>query len=340
MKIGILNGGGDCAGLNAVTRSVLKNAENKNYTVIGIFGGWGGLLEKRFKEITYKEFEDTIATGGTLLKTSRVNPLKKADGLETIISNIKKAGIDALIVVGGDDTLGVAVKLSEKGVNVIGVPKTMDNDLSGTDYSFGFFSAVDEATRMLDSLATISRSHERVMVAEIMGRDAGWVAAFAGIAAGANAILVPEFKTDLKDVYDMIKKRHKEGKRNALIVVAEGVNLGSNGATKKDEFDHVVRSEVQESNAAILARFIEEKTGIEARPNVFGHAIRGGAPDSYDRIMTTMLGARAVEAIHKKKFGVMVAIRGTKIVEVPIAEASKKKFLDKDVWDVAKGLFG
>ncbi len=319
---------------------MLRAAELNGYTVIGILAGWAGLLEGRFKELRYSDFENAIGSGGTMLTTSRTNPLKKEHGLETIEANMKKAGIDALIAVGGDDTLGVASKLAELGVRVVGVPKTIDNDLAGTDYSFGFFTAVDEAAKLIESLATTGRSHERVMVVEVMGRDAGWIASFAGMAAGANMIIVPEFETSLDSVVELVKSRAASGKNSSVIVVAEGVSFGYKSDIEKDEFGHaLVAKAAGENNASFLARYIEQKTGVETRATVLGHSIRGTTPNSYDRIMTTLLGFRAVEALHSGNSGVMVAVHGTSVVEVPLTEGSKKKFLDEKTWNVAKSFF-
>ncbi len=342
MRIGILNGGGDCAGLNSVTRAVLKAAESKGDTVVGVLEGWNGLMEGKFKQIKFSHFEGLIGSGGTALSTSRTNPLKKPGGLATVERNLKKAKIDALIAVGGDDTLGVATKLSERGFKVVGVPKTIDNDLAGTDYSFGFFTAVDEAMRMLESLATTGRSHGRVMVVEVMGRDAGWISAFAGLAAGANMILVPEFETSPDDVVSLVKSRYRNGQRSALIVVAEGVKLSyDDGKIQKDEFGHPLLAKAAgENNASFLARYIEKEAKVETRATVLGHTIRGTAPNAYDRIMTTMLGYKAVEALHSGRAGVMVAVHGTKVVEVPLAEGSRKKYMDRATWELVSGMFG
>ncbi len=323
-----------------MTRAVLRAADINGDSVTGILAGWAGLLEGRFREIKFADFEDAIGSGGTMLTTSRTNPLKKERGLEIIEANMEKAGIDALIAVGGDDTLGVAAKLAERGVKVIGIPKTIDNDLAGTDYSFGFFTAVDEATKLIESLATTGRSHERVMVVEVMGRDAGWIASFAGLAAGANMVIVPEFKTGLDEVVALVMARQKAGRKSAVIVVAEGVDLGYKGDIEKDEFGHALVAKAEgESNASFLARYIERKTGAETRATVLGHTIRGTQPNSYDRVMATKLGFSAMEAAHAGRHGMMVAVRGTQIVEVPLAEGSRKKFLDKETWRVAKSFF-
>ena len=339
MKVGILNGGGDCAGLNSVTRGVLRGAEEFGIAVVGIRNGWAGLLEPDASEISYGDFEDLGGTGGTVLGTSRTNPVKRKDGLATVRRNMGVLGIDALIAVGGDDTLGVASELSKAGENVIGVPKTIDNDLAGTDYSFGFFTAVDEAMRMIESLKTTGRSHNRVMVVEVMGRDAGWISSYAGIAAGANFIIIPEFQADIDEIARTVVLRHRKGK-GSTIVVAEGVKFASRGVSEKDEFGHELIAKAQgESNASYLARLIEEKTGLETRATVLGHTIRGTPPDAYDRVMTSLLGLRAIDAARGGRFGIMVAVRGTEIVEVPLSEGVRKKYVDAARWDSFRRFF-
>jgi 6-phosphofructokinase 1 len=331
---------------------VLKAAEMNGDKVIGIHGGWEGLLKEWFKEMTFDDFEDYIGLGGTLLTVSRASndfhhlilgtppgAQKEAErDLKRIETNMKKAGIDALVVVGGDGTLGVASRLAERGVRVIGVPKTIDNDIAGTDYSFGFFTAVDEAMRLIESLATTARSHGRVMVVEVMGRDAGWIAAFAGMAAGANIILVPEFEISLESLVKQIKTREKRGKKSAVVVVAEGVDLGNKSDIERDDLGHTLPG--VESTASFLAHYIAEKTGVETRSMVLGHTVRGTPPNAYDRIMTTRLGFYAVEALHAGKSGIMVAARGTNIIDVPLMEGAKKKYLDSETWRVAKSFFG
>ena len=340
LRIGILNGGGDCAGLNAVTRGVLRGAEEYGLEVMAIKRGWAGLLDGEAERIRYSDFEELVGAGGTALLTSRTNPMKRKDGLLTISSNIKKMELHCLIAVGGDDTLGVAAELSKLGLNVIGVPKTIDNDLAGTDYSFGFFTAVDEAMHLIESLRTTGVSHGRVIVVEVMGRDAGWISAYAGTAAGANLIMVPEFETPLDKVVDAVKKRHNEGKRGTVIVVAEGVRLVSREGTERDEFGHELIAKTEGlSNASAIAKYIEGKTGIETRATVLGHVIRGTSPNAYDRVMTTMLGFKAVTAANEGRFGIMVAIRGSGIVEVPLSEGSKKKYLDSETWNILSKFF-
>jgi ATP-dependent phosphofructokinase / diphosphate-dependent phosphofructokinase len=336
MKLGILTGGGDCAGLNAVIRGVVKRANDYGYEVVGIRRGWAGLVEGDSFPLTYDNVEDIVGQGGTILQTSRTNPYSRKDGPETVLKNAKKLGIDALIAVGGDDTLGVAYKLSKEGMKVVGVPKTMDNDLSGTDYTFGFFSAVDVSMDSIDRLRTTGESHERVMVAEVMGREAGWVAAYAGIAAGAHVILVPEEPFDLDQVCKVIKDRIKRGKKFSLVVVAEGAMPKSGKETassaKKDEFGHVRLGGI----GKWLAEQIQEKTGAETRETVFGHIVRGGSPDAFDRVLSTRLGVAAVDLVKGKEFGKMVGLAGTKILTSDIQTVAKHKLVDMDLVRVGR----
>ncbi len=340
LKIGILNGGGDCAGLNAVSRGVLRAAEAAGDTVIGIRRGWAGLLEGEYGEIRYADFEGLIGTGGTALETSRTNPMKRQNGLDAVAENMRNMGLDVLIAVGGDDTLGVARELSARGEKVIGVPKTIDNDLAGTDFSFGFFTAVDEAMRMIESLQTTGLSHSRIMVVEVMGRDAGWISLYAGTAAGANMILIPEFSASPEDAVKLVKARKDAGHRSTVIVVAEGVNLVPRDKVEKDEFGHeLIAKAPGENNAAYLARYIEERSGLETRSTVLGHTIRGTRPNAYDRVMSTRLGVKAVDAAHGGRFGVMVAIRGASVSEVPLSEGTKKKYVDEETWRIFRQFF-
>jgi 6-phosphofructokinase 1 len=342
MRIGILTGGGDCAGLNAVIRAIVKRAEDYGWEVIGIKYGWKGLSENEpiAEKLSFKDVKNIHRVGGTILKTSRTNPLKTEEGKKKVLENIKKLKLDALIAIGGDDTLGVAAKLYEAGVKVVGVPKTMDNDLSETDFTFGFDSAVNEAMHALDNLLTTGESHDRVMVAEVMGRNAGWVAAYAGIAAGAHLILVPEEPFDLEEVVEFVKKRHEKGENATLIVVAEGARLKNADVFAKegkiDEFGHVKLGGI----ANFLAEEIEKRTGFEVRSVVLGHTIRGGEPSAFDRVLSTRFGTEAVELVKKGKFGYMVALHATKIEAVPLEKATEKmKALDSELWTTAKKLF-
>jgi len=336
MKLGVLTGGGDCAGLNAVIRGVVKRADDYGYQVVGIRRGWAGLVEQDSFPLTYDLVEDIVGKGGTILGTSRTNPYGRKDGPETVLKNAKRMGIDCLIAIGGDDTLGVAYKLSKDGMKVVGVPKTMDNDLSGTDYTFGFFSAVDVSMDSIDRLRTTGESHERVMVAEVMGREAGWVAAYAGIAGGAHVILVPEEPFDLEEVCNVIRARMKRGKKFSLVVVAEGAvpRSGKEMTSKagKDEFGHVKLGGI----GRWLAEQIQEKTGAETRETVFGHIVRGGSPDAFDRVLSTRLGVAAVDLVKGGKFAKMVGLSGTKIVTEDIQAVAKHKLVDMDLVKVGR----
>jgi phosphofructokinase-like protein len=324
LKIGILNGGGDCAGLNAVTRAVVKRAEEYGWEVIGIRHGWDGLLNVDTMKLTYKDVRNLINTGGTILKTSRTNPFKRPNGPETVLENVKKLGLDALIGVGGDDTLGVAAMLYKRGLKIVGVPKTMDNDLSSTDFTFGFDSAVEEATHEIDSLKTTGESHDRIMIAEVFGRHAGWVAAYSGIASGANLIILPEEPFDMDEVVSFIKKRHERGENATMIVLAEGATL-KNSKTfdqgKVDEFGHVRLGGIGE----FLAGEIEKRTKYDIRVAVLAHQIRGGQPTAFDRVLSTRFGLAAVDLVKEGKFGMMVSLRGTMITSVSLEESTAKQ---------------
>lgn len=338
MRIGILTGGGDCAGLNAVLRAVVRRAESYRFEVLGVKYGWAGLITLDVVQLRYADVEDLLAVGGTSIKTSRTNPVKRPEDAQKVLGNVRKLGIDALIAVGGDDTLSAAQKLAGMGLKVVGVPKTIDNDLSATDVTFGFDSAVNAAMDALDRLLSTGRSHDRVMVAEVMGREAGWITLHAGMAAGANLILIPEQPFDIDEVCDSLRKRRSEGKRWALIAVAEGTPLReAKGIVAKeaevDEFGHVRLGGIGQ----FLADEIEKRTGFETRATVLGHTIRGGSPSAFDRVLATRFGVAAVDLVKEGKFGLMVSLRGTSIVPVPLEEAvAKPKLVDKELYDVAK----
>ncbi len=322
MRIGILTGGGDAPGLNAVIRAVVKRARGLGHEVIGIKRGWSGLLDKVEKvTLTYEDVERIVDDAGTILLTSRTNPLKTPGGMEKVVENMKKLNLDCLIAVGGDDTLGVARKLAEMGGKVIGVPKTIDNDVPGTDFTFGFLTAVEEATEALDSIKITGASHERIMVVEIMGRNAGWIATYAGIASGADLILVPERPFKVSEVIDFVKEKRAKGKSSLLIVVAEGAMIRDYAGpitkdVKTDQFGNVMLGGIGE----FLAKEIEKKTGYETRAVAPGDIIRGRKPIAFDRVLATRFGLMAAELSHKGKFGTMVALRGTKIVDVDLIQ--------------------
>jgi phosphofructokinase-like protein len=325
VRIGILSGGGDCGGINALIRAAVRRGEDHGYEVIGIRRGWAGLLEPDTLPLKYDTLEDIVSKGGTILLTSRTNPYKKDGGPQSVMKNIEKLGLDALIVIGGEDTQGVAHRLAAKGLKFIGAPKTMDNDLSETDVTFGFDSAVNVAVEAIDRVRTTGESHERVMVVEVMGRDSGWVAVHAGIACGAHVVLVPEEPIDLDAVCKTIEGRRRAGKKFSLVVVAEGATIGNKDQVtvgqKLDEFGHPVLGGI----GPLLAAEITKRTGSEAREVVLGHLIRGGPPSAFDRVYATRLGFAAVDAIREGKSDLMVASKGCEIVLVPVAEALKSK---------------
>ncbi len=340
--IGILTGGGDCPGLNPVIRAVVRKSFNEGYKVIGIKNGWKGLIENDTMTLDLEAVSGILPKGGTILGTSRTNPYKKEGALEKVKANVKKLGLDALIAVGGEDTLGVASKLAKDGIaNVVGVPKTIDNDLAATDYTFGFDTAINIATECIDRLHTTAESHHRVMVAEVMGRHAGWIAVESGIAGGADVILIPELAIDIEEVCASIKKRHQRGKTFSIVVVAEGAQFKDKDMItqeeKLDEFGHVRLGGIGEQ----LAKEIEKRTGYETRVSVFGHIQRGGSPTAFDRILGTRFGVKAVELVKAKNFGRMAALSGNKIIDVPLEDAVKElKTVDMELYEIAKVFFG
>jgi 6-phosphofructokinase 1 len=336
LKIGILNGGGDCAGLNAVTRAVVRKGEQYGYEVIGIKHGWAGLLNISTKPLRWSDVSEIIKVGGTILHTTRTNPFSRKEGAQTVLANAKKVGLDAIIVVGGEDTLSVAARLARMGLRVVAVPKTIDNDIVSTDVTFGFDTAVNVTVEAIDRIQTTGESHDRIMVVEVMGRHAGWIAAYAGVASGANLILVPEVPFDLQEVSDFLKKRHESGATASVVVVGEGCSLKgspSGDSTKVDEFGHARLGGIGE----LLAKEIEKRTGIETRAVVLGHIVRGGAPFAYDRILATRLGVAAVQAVKDGEFGMMVCLRNNVLTRVPLSEIlGKMKGVDEETITLAK----
>jgi phosphofructokinase-like protein len=330
LKIGILNGGGDCAGLNAVTRAVVRISDEYGYEVIGIRHGWAGLINIDTVPLSWSVVSNIINLGGTILHTTRTNPFKTKEGPEQVLKNFKQLGLDALIAVGGEDTLSVGAKLSQLGLKVVGVPKTIDNDIVIADMTFGFDTAVNVTVEAIDRIQTTAESHERIMVVEVMGRHAGWIAAYAGIASGANLTLVPERPLDIVEICDFLKKRHDAKKVTSIVVVGEGCSLKNYSTAdqgKVDEFGHVRLGGIGE----ILAREIEKRVGIETRAVVLGHVVRGGSPSAYDRILATRLGVAAVEAIKNQTYGIMVCLRGNVMSKVPITDIlGKMKSLDAE----------
>lgn len=341
-KIGILTGGGDCPGLNPVIRAVVRKALIEGYEIIGIKNGWKGLIETDTIPLGRAVISGILPKGGTILGTSRTNPYKKEGDLQKVKDNFKKLGLDALVVVGGEDTLGAASKLIKDGIpNIVGVPKTIDNDLSATDYTFGFDTALNTAMECIDRLHTTAESHHRIMVVEVMGRHAGWIALESGIAGGADVILIPEVGINIVEVCSIIKKRHSTGKTFSIVVVAEGAAFNEGAAVlqeqKLDAFGHVRLGGIGEA----LANEIEKRTGYETRVSVLGHLQRGGSPTAFDRVLGTRFGVKAVELAKNKKFGRMVALSGIKIIDVPIEDAVKElKTVDMELYEIAKVFFG
>jgi len=341
MKIGILTGGGDCPGLNAVIRAVVNKGAVYGYEILGVKNGWKGMLERDVSPLHIEDVAEILPRGGTIIGTSRTNPLKTHDGVKKVKDNMKILDMDVLIAVGGDDTLGVAHKLSKEGLKTIGVPKTIDNDLSATDYTFGFDTSINIVMEAIDRLRTTAESHHRVMVVEVMGRHAGWIAASGGMAGGADAILVPEVPFNLNEICESIKKKYKGENGFSIIVVAEGAKPKEEKKLvtqdkKLDAFGHIRLGGVGQR----IAHAIEKMTGYETRFVVLGHLQRGGTPTAFDRILGTRFGVKAIELIKQKKFGNMVSLEGNKIVSVPLEKAVEKlKTLDMDFYEVAKTFF-
>ena len=336
MRIGVLSGGGDCGGINALIRAAVRRAESYGYEVVGIRRGWAGLVELDVIPLSYDGVADIVSRGGTILLSSRTNPLKKEGGAVVVLKNMKKLKLDALLVIGGEDTQGVAHRLVPRGLRFVSVPKTMDNDLSETEVTFGFDSAVNVAVEAIDRIRTTGESHERVMVVEVMGRDSGWVAVEAGIAGGAHVVLAPEEPVDISAVCRTLQARRRAGKRFSLVVVAEGARLGSQSqgtlGTKVDEFGHPRLGGI----SALLASEITKRTGIEAREVVLGHLIRGGPPSAFDRVYATRLGFAAVDLIKQGRSDVMAALRGGRIVPVPVEKALRRKTVDRATLRMAR----
>lgn len=340
-KIGILTGGGDCPGLNPAIRGCFYGARRNGFECVGLLDGWKGLIEAKTTPLTRTEVEDLISKGGTCLGTSRTNPYKKEGGVQKCLENFKSLGLDALVAMGGEDTLGVAMKLHrEHKFPVVGVPKTMDNDLSGTDYTFGFDTSVTVAVDALERLKDTGKSHHRIMVLEVMGRHAGWVALFTAIAGGADYVCLPERKVDTEDMAGKLKQTY-ERKKYALVVTSEAAELAGEeeaGPRELDEFGHHILKE--RGMAEKLSSLIEKKTGIETRSAVIGHIQRGGSPTLFDRILSTRVGVKAAELVKAREFGMMAALQGNKVVAVPLEKsAGQLKTVTREWMDFADILF-
>jgi 6-phosphofructokinase 1 len=322
MRIGVLTGGGDCPGLNAVIRAVVRKAiDGHADQVIGFCDGWRGVLENIFEELTIESTRGILPRGGTILRSSRTNPYKRDDGVDQVRQTLGSHQLDGLIAIGGEDTLGAASRLHRDGINVVGVPKTIDNDLGATDVTFGFDTALHVATEAIDRLHTTAESHNRILVVEVMGRHAGWIALHCGLAGGADVILIPEIPFDIDEVCRLIRRRHERGRYFSIVVAAEGAipkeGTLSVSTGEVDEFGHPRLGGI----GHVLEQEIERRTGYETRATVLGHVQRGGTPTAFDRVLATRLGLAAIDAVHDGAWGMMTALRGTQIERVPLGDA-------------------
>ncbi|HEX8780544.1 MAG TPA: 6-phosphofructokinase [Nocardioides sp.] len=342
MRVGVLTGGGDCPGLNAVIRAVVrKGVKVHGFELVGYRDGWKGPLEGLTTELGIAQCRGILPRGGTILGSSRTNPFAIEGGVEQIRANLERDGVDALVAIGGEDTLGVATRLADLGVDVVGVPKTIDNDLSGTDFTFGFDTAVNIATEAIDRLHTTAESHHRVLVVEVMGRHAGWIALHSGIAGGASMVLIPEQPFDIAEVCAQVEKRF-ESRYAPIVVVSEGAVPVAGGemtlqSGEKDAFGHVRLGGIGDR----LAAEIEERTGAEARAVVLGHIQRGGSPTAFDRWLATRLGLQAADAVAEGDFGTMMALRGKDVVRIPLIEGTGElKLVSPEEYAEAQVFFG
>jgi len=323
MRIGMLTGGGDCPGLNAVIRAVVrKGIDGYGDHLVGFRDGWRGVLEGSFIDLTIESTRGILPRGGTILGSSRTNPYKRDDGVERVRQTLQDFNLDGIIAIGGEDTLGVANRLNDDGVHVVGVPKTIDNDLGGTDVTFGFDTALHIASEAIDRLHTTAESHNRILVVEVMGRTAGWIALHSGVAGGADVILIPEIPFDIDEVCRLIRRRHERGRYFSIVVAAEGASPKEGTAMtlqtgELDEFGHPRLGGI----GYALEREIEARTGFETRATVLGHVQRGGTPTAFDRVLATRLGLAAIDAVHDGKWGTMAALHSTKVELIPLADA-------------------
>lgn len=344
-RVGIMTGGGDCPGLNAAIRAVTKCAIQEGYEVIGIRNGWEGLLDEDTEILDRNRASGIIDKGGTILGTSRTSPLRVEDGTKRVFDTFKRLGLIAVVVLGGEGTLSVASKMFDMGLPVVGIPKTIDNDIRGTDYSIGFQTAVEIATQALDRIRTTAESHHRVMLLEVMGRNAGWIAVFSGLANGADAILIPEIPLDdekLEALCQMVLKRKARGASFSIIAVAEGTIL--QGKTVAQEYVNTVGELPRPRLGGVaveLADIIEKRTGLETRMSSLGHIQRGGTPVAYDRTLATAFGVKAVDLVKARRFGRMTALKGNRITSVPLSQvADGMKTVDMAIYRVAEKFFG
>lgn len=342
MKIGILTSGGDCPGLNAVIRAIVRKADLMKFETIGIKNGWKGIFDESYIPLNLNSVAGIINRGGTILGTSRFTPFQEKNGKDTLLHKISKEGFDAIIAIGGEGSMHIAHMAYELGVNMIGVPKTIDNDIYGTDYSFGFDTAVGIATEAIDRLHTTAESHHRIMILEVMGRHAGWIALYSGMAGGADIVIIPEKKIKFDDVLSVLRSRYKRGKLFSIIVIAEGATFEDPEFTKSsedkklDDFGRVRLGGISH----YLSEAIEKQTGFETRSTILGYVQRGGVPSSFDRMLGTRLGVYSVEMVHDKKFGRMCALQGNEITDITIKKAiSKLKTVDMDIYKTAQVFF-
>ncbi|HEX5559629.1 MAG TPA: ATP-dependent 6-phosphofructokinase [Gaiellales bacterium] len=344
MRIGLLTGGGDCPGLNAVIRAVARTALERGDEVVGVLHGWRGMVEGQMRPLAPQDVTGLLPRGGTILRTSRTNPYEIEGGVERVLGHLD--GLDALVAIGGEDTLGVAARLhAEHDAPMVGVPKTIDNDLRGTDYTFGFDTAVTIATEAIDRLHSTAESHDRVMVCEVMGRHTGWIAVMAGMAGGADVILIPELPLTVEHCCGLIRNRHAKGKDFSIVVVSEGYELryesgASGGMVASGDLDAFGHARLGGVGSA-LASEIEGRTGFETRVTTLGHIQRGGSPTARDRVLATRFGLRAAELVRDREWGMMAALRGDEIVAVPLAEAvAGLKLVPRELYDRAAAFFG
>ncbi len=344
-KVGVLTGGGDCPGLNPAIRGICRQAQSTGHTVVGIRRGWKGLLEQETKDLNIAEIDELLYQGGTALRSSRTNPYNEEGGPERAKKAIQDLGLEALIAIGGEDTLGVASKLAAEGQPVVGLAKTIDNDLDVTDFTLGFPSAVEIATQAFDRIKTTAQSHDRVMVVEVMGRHAGWLTYYAGLAGGADAILLPEFPMPIQEVCDILKKLEARGKEYAIIAVAEGAKvlddqgkeIAIHSKEAVDSFGHVQLGGIGD----FVKELLKNRTGRDVRSTVLGHTQRGGSPSAFDRILSTAYGVRAMQLVQNKEYGKMPALVGGKIETVSLANAVEKlKLVPKEAYELARTFFG
>ncbi|MEA2451268.1 MAG: ATP-dependent phosphofructokinase / diphosphate-dependent phosphofructokinase [Thermoleophilaceae bacterium] len=342
MRIGILTGGGDCPGLNAVIRAIVrKGIDRYGHAILGFRDGWRGPLENEYHELTIESVRGILPRGGTILGSSRTNPFKREDGADRIRATVESLRLDGLIAIGGEDTLGAAARLAAAGVPVLGVPKTIDNDIGATDQTFGFDTAIQVACDAIDRLHTTAESHHRNLVVEVMGRHAGWIALHSGMAGGADVILIPERPFDIEEVCRLIRRRHSRGRYFSIVVVAEGATPAAGTLevvhTGEDEFGHARLGGI----GTLLEREIEERTGFETRTTVLGHIQRGGTPTAFDRVLATRFGSTAIDAATDGRWGMMVSLSGTRIELVPLEDAvSELRTVPVEDYEAAAAFFG